>query len=145
MSAELRFELTESTKTAEEFIQLYYQSVDHKRHQISRLYMDNAIAAWNGNGINGKENIQEFFQGLPATEHTASVCDVQPIIDEATSNQKTLLILVSGSLRVLNNPLKQFQQTFVISAQDDKWKIVRDCFRIQDSLCPQFKRTAHFK
>lgn len=97
--------------------------------------MDNAIAVWNGNGLNGKENIQNFIQGLPSTEHNVSVCDAQPIIDEVTSNQKTLLVLVSGSVRILSNTAKPFQQTFVISAHDDKWKIVRDCFRFQDALC----------
>lgn len=101
---------------------------------MSRLYLDNAIAIWNGNGTTGKENIQKFFQDLPTTEHAVTTLDAQPVIDDATSNQKTLLIMVSGIFRVLNNPPKQFQQTFMITAQGDKWKIVSDCFRIQDAL-----------
>lgn len=101
---------------------------------MSRLYLDNAIAIWNGNGTTGKENIQKFFQDLPTTEHTITTLDSQPVIDESVSNQKTLLIMVSGMFRVSNNPGKQFQQTFMVTAQGDKWKIVSDCFRIQDAL-----------
>lgn len=107
---------------------------------MSRLYLDNAIAIWNGNGTTGKDNIQSFFQDLPTTEHTVTTLDAQPVIDEATSNQKTLLIMVSGMFRVLNNSAKQFQQTFMITAQGDKWKIVSDCFRIQDALSTADKK-----
>lgn len=104
------------------------------KQQISRLYLDNAIAVWNGNGTTGKENIQNFIQGLPSTEHTVTTLDAQPVIDDALSNQKTLLIMVSGMFRIQNNSAKQFQQTFVVTAHEDKWKIVSDCFRIQDGL-----------
>lgn len=102
--------------------------------QISRLYLDSAIAVWNGNGTTGKDEIQKFFQELPSTEHKITTLDAQPVIDEATSNQKTLLIMVSGMLCLQGSSNKQFQQTFMITAQGDKWKIASDCFRIQDAL-----------
>lgn len=102
--------------------------------------MDNAVAVWNGNGVTGKDNIQSFYQSLPSSEHTVTTFDAQPVIDEATTNQKTLLISVSGLFRALNNSAKQFQQSFVICAQADKWKIVNDCFRIQDALCTANKK-----
>lgn len=102
--------------------------------QISRLYMDTAIVVWNGNATTGKDEIQKFFQDLPASEHSITTLDAQPVIDEATANQKTLLIMVSGMFRPQNSQQKQFQQTFMVTAQGDKWKIVSDCFRIQDAL-----------
>lgn len=101
---------------------------------MSRLYLDNAIVVWNGNGTTGKENIQKYFQELPMTEHSVTTLDAQPVIDDATLNQKTLLVMVSGMFRLQGNSQKQFQQTFMITAQGDKWKIVSDCFRIQDAL-----------
>lgn len=103
--------------------------------QISRLYLDNAICVWNGNGTTGKENIQKFIQELPSTEHSITTLDAQPVIDEI-ANQNTMLIMVSGMSRIQSNQnqQKQFQQTFMITAQGDKWKIVSDCFRIQDAL-----------
>lgn len=133
MNAALRSNIEESSRTAEDFTKLYYESLDKKRHQMSRLYLDNGVAVWNGNDITGKDNIQKFFESLPATEHTVVTVDAQPVIDEAVSSQRTLLLIVSGSIRV-NNSSKPFQQTFMVTAQGDKWKIVSDCFRIQDAL-----------
>lgn len=140
MNAALRSNIEESSRTAEDFTKLYYESLDKKRHQMSRLYLDNGVAVWNGNDITGKENIQKFFESLPATEHTVVTVDAQPVIDEAVSSQRTLLLVVSGSIR-LNNSSKPFQQTFMVTAQGDKWKIVSDCFRIQDALSTVNKKT----
>lgn len=106
---------------------------------MARLYLDTAVAVWNGNGTTGKDDIQKFFQELPSTEHTITTLDAQPVIDAAIT-QKTLLIMVSGSSRIQGNQPKQFQQTFMITAQGDKWKIVSDCFRIQDALSTAEKK-----
>lgn len=102
---------------------------------MARLYLDNAILVWNGNGTNGNDNIQKYLQELPPSEHSIVTLDAQPVIDDALQNQKTMLITVSGILRWQSKQgSKQFQQTFMITAQGDKWKIVSDCFRIQDAL-----------
>lgn len=99
--------------------------------QMSRLYMESAVAVWNGNGTTGNENIQKFFQDLPPTTHAVNTLDAQPIIDDTS---KTLLIMVSGTVRIQDSNAKQFQQTFMITAVGTNWKIVSDCFRIQDAL-----------
>lgn len=98
------------------------------------------MAVWNGNGTTGKEEIQKFFQGLPPSEHTITTLDAQPVIDETTSNQNTLMIMVSGMSRIQGASHKQFQQSFLVTAQGDKWKIVNDCFRVQDALCTSEKK-----
>ncbi|XP_053673306.1 NTF2-related export protein [Anopheles nili] len=120
--------------TAEAFVQLYYDHVDKKRQHMSRLYLDTALLVWNGNGAKGKEEIQKYFHQLPRSEHTVTTLDAQPVIDDAVSSQLTFIMQVSGSVRFHEIPTKQFQQTFMITAQGDKWKIVSDCFRIQDGL-----------
>lgn len=140
MDGQLRTNIEESSKTAGDFTKVYYDSLDKKRHQMSRLYMDNAIAVWNGNEVIGKDNIQQFFVGLPDLEHTVATYDAQPIIDETVSNQQTLLLIVAGTIRIKSKITKPFQQTFMITAQGDKWKIVRDCFRIQDALSTLHKK-----
>lgn len=101
---------------------------------MSRLYLDNATLSWNGNGTTGKDQIQKYIEELPSTEHTVTTLDAQPVIDEATLNQNTILVMAAGNCCVQNQNPKPFQQTFVITAQGDKWKIVSDCFRIQDAL-----------
>lgn len=131
---DLRTKIDTACRTAEEFTKLYYESVDKKRHQMARLYMDNGLLVWNGNGANGKDNIQKYFQELPRSEHIMNTLDAQPIIDDAVSSQLTFIIQVSGTVKFQDNPTKPFQQTFMITAQGDKWKIASDCFRLQDAI-----------
>lgn len=140
MDGKLRTNIEESSKTAGDFTKVYYDSLDNKRHQMSRLYLENGIAVWNGNEIMGSDNIQNFFIGLPDIEHNVQSFDAQPVIDETISNQQTLLLIVAGTVRIKKTTSKPFQQTFMITAQGDKWKIVRDCFRIQDALCTLHKK-----
>uniref|UniRef100_A0A182JE74 NTF2-related export protein n=1 Tax=Anopheles atroparvus TaxID=41427 RepID=A0A182JE74_ANOAO len=130
----MRTKIDTACITAEAFTKLYYESVDKKRHQMARLYMDNGLLAWNGNGANGKDEIQKYFQELPRSEHNITTLDSQPIVDDAVSSQLTFLIQVSGTVRFGDTPMKPFQQTFMITAQGDKWKIVSDCFRLQDGI-----------
>ena len=40
--------------TAEQFITLYYERMDTKRHVLSKLYLDTATASWNGHSLKGK-------------------------------------------------------------------------------------------
>ena len=102
---------------------------------MSRLYMDTGLLVWNGNGKKGKEFIEKFFQELPSTEHNLTTLDAQPIIDDAVGAQQTILIQATGTVKYQGKPSRAFQQTFMITAQLDKWKIVNDCFRLQDALC----------
>jgi hypothetical protein len=46
---------------------------------MSRLYMDTAILIWNGNGIEGKDQIQNFWTELPSSDHSVITLDAQPI------------------------------------------------------------------
>lgn len=101
---------------------------------MSRLYLDTGLLTWNGNGINGHENIQKFYIGLPSSDHTVTTLDSQPVLDIAVSGQITFLIQVSGTVKYQDRVPKSFQQSFVVTAQGDKWKIVSDCFRLQEPL-----------
>lgn len=101
---------------------------------MNRLYLDNGLFVWNGNGASGKDNIQKYFIELPSSEHNISTLDAQPIVDEAVGGQLTYLIQAGGTVRYTDHPVKPFQQTFIITAQEDKWKIASDCYRLQDAL-----------
>ncbi|XP_018569825.1 NTF2-related export protein isoform X1 [Anoplophora glabripennis] len=126
--------IDQACRTAEEFTKLYYETIDKRRHLMSRLYLDTGLLAWNGNGITGNESIQKFVIDLPSTDHVVNTLDAQPILDSAVSGQLTFMIQVSGSVKYQDKTPKTFQQTFIVTAQGDKWKIVSDCFRIQESL-----------
>lgn len=101
---------------------------------MSRLYLDTGLLAWNGNESIGNEKIQKYFQELPTSEHVINTLDAQPIIDDSVGGQPTYLIQVSGTVKFQANNSKPFQQTFMITAAADKWKIASDCFRMQDAL-----------
>ncbi|CAO1439063.1 unnamed protein product [Diamesa hyperborea] len=135
---ELKSKINEASKTADDFTKNYYDGVDKKKN-IAGLYMESSLLVWNGNGYSGIENIKKFFKELPSTEHELKTVDAQPIIDGAVSEQHTFLIQVSGTVKLGENRLKAFQQTFVITAQNSKWKIVTDCFRLQDGICAGIK------
>lgn len=133
MNVNFRSSIVESMKTAEEFVKVFYECLDKKRHQLSRLYSDDAIAVWNGNEAIGKENVQKFYESLPSIDECAmKSVDVQPI--EAMPGRQTLVLMTAGTIQMSKHPAKPFQQTFLLTNQDDKWKIVRDCFRIQGAL-----------
>lgn len=101
---------------------------------MSRLYLDTGLLVWNGNEAVGSEKIQKYYQDLPSSEHSIQTLDAQPIVDDAVAGQPTYLIQVSGVVKFQSAGAKPFQQTFVITAQADKWKIASDCFRMQDAL-----------
>ena len=45
---------SDACSTASEFVQLFYDRLDTKRHIIGKLYLDTATVAWNGNKIEGE-------------------------------------------------------------------------------------------
>ncbi|XP_053661760.1 NTF2-related export protein [Anopheles marshallii] len=134
VDTEMRSKIDTVCTTAEAFVKLYYDHVDKKRQHMGPLYMDTGLLVWNGNGAKGKEEIQKYFHDLPRSEHTVISIDAQPIVDDAVSSQLTFVMQVAGMVKFHEHPAKPFQQTFMITAQGDKWKIVSDCFRLQDGI-----------
>lgn len=132
MEQDLKSKIDEACRTAEEFTKLYYENLDKRRYLMSRLYMDAATLIWNGNGVENKENIQKFWTDLPPSEHTIVTLDAQPVTSPGTSTELTFLIKVSGQVKLEEKSSKPFNQTFLITAVGDKWKIVTDCFRAVD-------------
>ncbi|XP_076056709.1 NTF2-related export protein 1 isoform X2 [Oratosquilla oratoria] len=112
---------------AESFVDLYYSFMDKMRHKLKKLFLEDGRLVWNGNSTNGAENIQKFYEELPASEHNISCIDSQPV---NVAEQSTIMVFVSGFV-TFQERKTPFQQTFLITAQDDKWKVVSDCFRFQ--------------
>lgn len=49
---------------------------------MSKMYLENGILVWNGNGISGTERIQKFYLELPPTDHSITTLDAQPVLGE---------------------------------------------------------------
>ncbi|ALC43441.1 Nxt1 [Drosophila busckii] len=134
MNSELKTKVESACRTAEEFTRLYYASLDNRRHQLGRLYIDSATLSWNGNGAKGREIIERFFLELPQSQHQMTTLDAQPILDGAVGSQTTYLIMTGGTVKFLDQPVRNFQQNFVVTAENDKWKIASDCYRLQEPM-----------
>ncbi|XP_014484145.1 PREDICTED: NTF2-related export protein [Dinoponera quadriceps] len=134
MEQDLKSKIDQACRTAEEFTKLYYENLDKRRYLLSRMYMDTANLIWNGNGVEGKDNIQKFWTDLPTSVHNILTLDAQPITGLEAATQLTFLIKVGGHVKYEEKNAKSFNQTFLITAVGDKWKIVSDCFRTQEIM-----------
>lgn len=129
--------MNEAARAGDEFTKLYYEHVDKRKPTLSKLFMENALLIYNGNGFNGTEEITKFINGMPQTEHNMTTLDAQPIIDSSAG--RTILIQVSGTVKIGGQKSKAFQQTFTVTAIEGKWKIVTDCFRLQEGICGEVR------
>jgi len=138
LNPELKDKINLAAKASEEFTKLYYDHVDNKKAGLSKLYMDNGLLVYNGNGFNGKDAITKFIMELPTTKHDLTTIDAQPILDNAG---QAVLIQVSGTVKIGQGGgrSRAFQQTFTLTAENNKWKVVTDTFRLQDGICGEIK------
>lgn len=134
MDEDLKSEVDQACRTAEDFAKHYYENLDKRRHLILRMYMDTSVLVWNGTGTTGKEQIGKFLMDLPVSEHTLWSLDSQRVFAPVSNNKLAYLIKVSGNVKFQSRTPKPFSQTFMITNHDDKWKIVTDCFRFQEPV-----------
>ena len=51
---------------------------------------------------------------------------------ELFPGQLTIMVKTFGTVQFPNNPLKTFHQDFMLTSQNNVWKIVTDSFRFMD-------------
>ncbi|XP_024856369.1 NTF2-related export protein 1 isoform X1 [Bos taurus] len=138
-SVDFKTYVDQACRAAEEFVNVYYSTMDKRRRLLSRLYMGTATLVWNGNAVSGQESLSEFFEMLPSSEFQINVVDCQPVHDEATPSQTTVLVVICGTVKFEGNKQRDFNQNFILTAQaspsNTVWKIASDCFRFQDWAC----------
>ncbi|XP_023489091.1 NTF2-related export protein 2 isoform X2 [Equus przewalskii] len=126
----------QACRAAEEFVNIYYETMDKRRRALTRLYLDKATLIWNGNVVTGLEALNNFFEMLPSSEFQVNMLDCQPVHEQATQAQTTVLVVTSGTVKFDGNKQHFFNQTFLLTAQSTPnntvWKIASDCFRFQD-------------
>ena len=83
-SVDFKTYVDQACRAAEEFVNVYYTTMDKRRRLLSRLYMGTATLVWNGNAVSGQESLSEFFEMLPSSEFQINVVDCQPVHDKAT-------------------------------------------------------------
>uniref|UniRef100_A0A8C5QJN2 NTF2-related export protein n=1 Tax=Leptobrachium leishanense TaxID=445787 RepID=A0A8C5QJN2_9ANUR len=135
-SSDFRMDVDLACRAAEEFVTLYYETIDKRRRQLIKLYMDTATLVWNGNAISGQAPLIEFFEMLPSSEFQVNMFDCQPVHEQATQGQKTVLVVAHGTVKFEGNKQHYFNQNFLLTLHatpsNSVWKIASDCFRFQD-------------
>ncbi|KAI8483860.1 NTF2- export protein 2 [Branchiostoma belcheri] len=119
-------------RAGEEFSKVFYETFDKRRHVLNKLYLDTANVVWNGNVVKGPQEITKFHDNLPHSEHTLITLDCQPLPDEATQGQATVLVTTSGTVKFEGNNTMRFTQNFTLTNQGNVWKVASDCFRCQE-------------
>lgn len=56
------------------------------------------------------------------------------VLGPEVADQLTFLVKVGGQVKYDDKTSKPFNQSFLIAAMGDKWKIVSDCFRVQEAI-----------
>ncbi|CAI9180931.1 unnamed protein product [Rangifer tarandus platyrhynchus] len=136
MAVEFKTYVDQACRAAEEFVNIYYETMDKRRRALTRLYLDKATLIWNGNVVTGLEALANFFDMLPSSEFQVNMLDCQPVHEQATQAQTTVLVVTSGTVKFDGNKQHYFNQNFLLTAQttanNTVWKIASDCFRFQD-------------
>ena len=132
-SGDKKAQIDLACSTAETFCKVYYDKMDNKRHTISKLYLDTATTSWNGNKVEGATDIQKFYlDKIPKTDHQVSSLDAQPVASAFVGGQTTVMVQVAGNVSFQDMKTKPFQQTFLLTAQGEHWKVATDTFRHQE-------------
>nr|KAF6492676.1 nuclear transport factor 2 like export factor 2 [Molossus molossus] len=136
MAVDFKTYVDQACRAAEEFVSIYYETMDKRRRLLTRLYLDKATLIWNGNVVTGLEALANFFEVLPSSEFQVNMLDCQPVHEQATQAQTTVLVVTSGTVKFDGNRQHFFNQNFLLTAQttpdNTVWKIASDCFRFQD-------------
>ncbi|XP_053130362.1 NTF2-related export protein 2 isoform X3 [Hemicordylus capensis] len=134
--ADFKTQVDQACRAAEEFTNIYYETMDKRRQVLTKLYLDTATLVWNGNAVSGSEALANFFAMLPSSEFQVSTCDCQPVHEQATLNNTTVLVVACGSVKFDGSKPQYFYQNFLLTAQTTNnntvWKIASDCFRFQE-------------
>ncbi|KAM4887962.1 NTF2-related export protein 2-like [Thomomys bottae] len=139
MSADFKTHVDQACRAAEEFVSIYYDTMDRRRRALPRLYLDEATLLWNGNVVTGLGELASFFEMLPSSEFQVTMLDCQPVHGQAAQAQSTVLVVTSGTVKFDGDRQHYFNQNFLLTTQPASgsgggtvWKIASDCFRFQD-------------
>jgi len=126
-------QLTSVGEAAQKFSKLFYENYDKDRNKLKGFYLENAQLVWNGNAVSGVDAILPFLNGLPSSATELVCLDAQPVDESVTDKKTTMLVTVQGKIKFQGRPYVAFHQTFVMTENEKKWKIVSEVFRSQDS------------
>ena len=120
----------EAMDSVNQFTDVYYKMIQNSRHAIEKLYHDDACLMFSGNLYKNKKEIINLIQNTPPSSHTVDTVDCQQVGLKYTKGKKTILVMVTGTVKYEREKLKGFHQTFTIVNMDQKWKIMSETIRL---------------
>ncbi|KAH9509955.1 NTF2- export protein 2 [Bulinus truncatus] len=130
LAEDIKARSIQATLAAEEFRKLYFETFDKRRQAIIKMYQEKATLLWNGHQVAGADEIMKFFDTLPQSDFTIEGMDTQPILTDSVSQGiNSIVVTFFGKVKFKGSDNKIFSQTFILSAHENKWKIVSDNFR----------------
>ena len=121
--------LSQACDDGKKFAELFYDKLDRGRHQMSTLFHDSAVLLWNGNHVTTKANIIPFYESLPTVETQLYSIDAQPILEVASGQQTSIAVVCNGKMKFANSNTKSFTESFLLSAENNVWKVLTDTYR----------------
>jgi len=113
----------------QEFVKAYYSVFDGmkaKRGELAQFYTDHSLMTFEGSQISGKEAVMGKITGLPfeKIQRDLTTVDCQPTFDGG------VLITVLGQIKLDEDPIHGFAQTFVLRPKDSSFYVAHDTFRL---------------
>jgi len=125
-------QLTLVSDAAQKFSKLFYETYDKDRNKLKTFYLENAQLVWNGNSVANLDNILTFLNALPSSTIELLCLDAQPVDDAVTDKKTTMMVTAQGKIKFHGRSFVAFNETFIMTENEQKWKIVSDIFRSQD-------------
>lgn len=125
-------QLTLVSDAAQKFSKLFYETYEKDRNKLKTFYLENAQLVWNGNSVANLDNILTFLNALPSSTIELLCLDAQPVDDAVTDKKTTMMVTAQGKIKFHGRSFVAFNETFIMTENEQKWKIVSDIFRSQD-------------
>ncbi|XP_026385477.1 nuclear transport factor 2A isoform X1 [Papaver somniferum] len=110
------------------FVEHYYTTFDANRGSLGSLYQEGSMLTFEGQQIQGSQNIVAKLNSLPFQQckHTITTVDCQP-----SGPAGGMLVFVSGSLQLAGEQhALKFSQMFHLMPAQNTYYVLNDIFRL---------------
>ncbi|CAI9093172.1 OLC1v1028605C1 [Oldenlandia corymbosa var. corymbosa] len=116
-------------QVAKAFVEHYYSTFDTNRNSLGNLYQESSMLTFEGQKIQGSQNIVAKLTSLPfpQCQHTISTVDCQP-----SGPAGGMLVFVSGTLQLPGeqHALKFSQMFHLMPTPQGSFYVLNDIFRL---------------
>jgi hypothetical protein len=119
-----------SEEVAQAFVQHFYTSFDANVDSLASLYTDQSMMSFEGQQIQGAQNIITKLKSVGPVKHDVKSTDIQPSVVP-----NGILIFVTGSIRIGgDNPLHYCEVFQLLASAPGQYQIHNNVFRLNYGL-----------